>query len=263
MAEKKKEVKNNINGIKKASTSKSSSIKATATKKSNNIKDETISSKNSSKKTTTMKKSIDKESKLDNKESRKETVTKQVKTIEINQRQLVIGIVIIVLILSLCLICFLGSDATSSKYIKTSNNGSLESSGDSILEQATKEAGEINDDVRTAPVSISVSEYLDLYNSDGLSIVLLSKESCSYCQIAIPIIENIIYEKGININHIDVGNMNSDDTSKLIGSDDYFSEGYGTPLLLLVGNGEIKDKIEGLSTKSSYMEFFTKYGFME
>ena len=57
--------------------------------------------------------------------------------------------------------------------------------------------------------------------------------------------------------------MSDDDVAKLVSSDDYFSEGYGTPLLLVVGDGKISNKIEGLATKSEYISFFKENKFME
>ena len=46
-------------------------------------------------------------------------------------------------------------------------------------------------------------------------------------------------------------------------SNDYFKEGFGTPLMLVVQDGKIVDKIDGLVTKDNYMSFFKEYGFME
>lgn len=226
-----------------AKTAKSTTTKKVATK---NTKTATKSS--TAKKTTPSKKV-----EIKNKEEVKEE-----KTIQINQKNLITGIVIALLVVSLILICVFGS--TSTKYQKSSEE-SIESTteGNSVLEQAQKESEEIKEDERTAPKTISVDDYLDLYKSDETSLVLISKESCGYCQIAVPIIENIIYTDGVEINHVDVGNMSDDDTAKLIGSDDYFSEGYGTPLILAVGENSIKDKIEGLTTKEGYKEFFKKY----
>lgn len=246
---------------KNKSTAKKSTPKTTsaATKSTSKLTSKTI--KTTPKKTSS--KTSSKPISIENLESVK---PKDDKTIEISKRKLIVGIIIVVLIILLFLVCFLGSNSVSKKYSKASTNtdtNTSSSEGNDILEQATKEAGEISDDQRTAPTDISVDDYIELYKGDEVSLVLLSKESCGYCQIAVPIIENIIYESGVKINHVDVGEMSSEDSAKLISSDDYFSEGYGTPLLMVVGENSIKDKIEGLTTKELYVEFFKKYGFME
>ena len=244
---------------KNTSSAKKSASKTTSSATKSTSKVTSKTTKTTPKKTTS--KTSSNPVSIENIESIK---TKNDKTIEISKRKLIVGVIIVVLVILLCLVCFLGSNSVSKKYSTSSTNTDTSSSeGEDILEQATKEAGKISEEQRTSPTDISVDDYIELYKGDDLSLVLLSKESCGYCQIAVPIIENIIYESGVKINHVDVGEMSSEDSAKLISSDDYFSEGYGTPLLMVVGEGSIKDKIEGLTTKDSYIEFFKKYGFME
>ncbi len=247
----KKTAPNKTKSASKTTNSAVKKTKSTTTKKVATKNTKTASKSSTVKKTTAPSKNVD----VNNKEE-----VKKDKTIEINQKKLVTGIAIVVLVVSLILLCIFGSDSVSTKYQKSSTNSEESSTdGNSVLEQATKESEEIKEDERTAPKLISVDDYLELYKSDEVSLVLISKESCGYCQIAVPIIENIIYTDGVKINHVDVGDMSDDDTAKLIGSDDYFSEGYGTPLILVVGENSIKDKIEGLTTKEGYKEFFKKY----
>ncbi len=270
MAEEKKSKQTKKNSTKgtKASVSetKTKSVKSTSTKTAKSTSTQKNKTTTTKKKNVTSSKTIPPKANIKKDDDKKIDSIKQEKVIEINQKRLVIGIIICILIVVFCLVCFFGSNSFSSKYEKSNKTEeSSDSSGgnEDILAQATKESGEVSDDERTAPNDISVDDYLELYQSDELSLVLLSKESCSYCKLAIPIIENIIYENNVDINRVDVGDLSSDDTSKLIGSDEYFSQGYGTPLLMVVGNNSIKDKIEGLTTKDEYKEFFKKYGFME
>lgn len=172
----------------------------------------------------------------------------------------IIGIVIASLLF--ILVSFAISNSTSEEYSKNSTSESS-SSGDDTLEVATKEAGEISDDERKSPDEISIDDYLNLYDASQNSIVLLSRPTCSYCKIATPILENIIYKYNVKINYLNIDNLDDDATAKLVSSDDYFSQGYGTPLLLVVGNGKISDKIEGLTTKNDYISFFKENKFME
>lgn len=169
--------------------------------------------------------------------------------------------VIVIASLLFILVSFAISNSASEKYKENSTSGN-DSSGNT-LEIATKEAGEINDDERTSPNEISIDDYLDLYNGSQNSIVLLSRPTCSYCKIATPILENIIYKYNVKINYLNIDNLGDDDVAKLVSSDDYFSQGYGTPLLLVVGDGKISDQVEGLTTKSEYISFFKENKFME
>ncbi len=163
------------------------------------------------------------------------------------------------LIIIICLISFFASNTKSTPY-----SNYVDEEGEEILKQATKDAGSVSDEERTSPKEISVSDYINLYNEEDKDyLVLISKPSCEYCKLATPILENIIYEENVSINYLNPDNFSEDDNRLLISSDSYFAEGYGTPLLLIVGNHSIKDKIEGLVDKATYLEFMKEYKFVE
>ncbi|MCI8346565.1 MAG: hypothetical protein HFJ12_01275 [Bacilli bacterium] len=182
--------------------------------------------------------------------------------IELDKDRLIKNTFIILVVIVICLICFFASSSRSKPYEKSSSQ-EASSEGNNVLEQATKQAGEISDDKRVQPEEISLKTYLELYDKEGESLVLISRPTCQYCKIATPIIENIIYEKNVKIHYLNSDNLTEEENSTLISSDNYFSSGYGTPLLLVVGNHKIKDQVEGLVTKESYEAFFQEYGFME
>ena len=110
---------------------------------------------------------------------------------------------------------------------------------------------------------IDIDEYLDLYDGSKNSIVLFSRPTCGYCQIAEPILHHIAYQYKLTINHVNTDEMSSSDEKKLVESDDYFSDGFGTPLLVVVSNGEIVDMVSGLVDTENYVKFFTKHGFID
>ena len=185
--------------------------------------------------------------------------------IEINKKNLItiIGIVLIIVVLGI--ICFVSSSMRAEKYASKPDSVTLDdadSGDDSLLVEATKQAGEVSDEERKEMTKITVDQYLELYKADRYSVVLLSKDTCSYCQLAIPILENIVYNYDADIKYIDVASMSEDDVYNLVKSDDVFNEGYGTPFLMVVGQNEIKDNIDGLSTKDGYIEFLKKYKFI-
>ena len=187
--------------------------------------------------------------------------TKNVDQILISKDKLLKGILITIGVLLLIIVCFMASSNNTEKYSDSTTTD--ESSSDDVLEIATKEAGEVADDERKSPNEIDVEQYINLYNGSENSVVLFSRPTCSYCQLATPILENIIYQYGVDINYLNTDNLDDNGNATIVSSDEYFSEGYGTPLIIVVGNGKIVDTVEGLTTKDSYIEFFKKYGFME
>ena len=167
-------------------------------------------------------------------------------------------------IILVCAVCFSISLSNGEKY--SSNNTSSDSSdtsSDDILQKATEEAASISDDKRKSPETISIDEYLEYYGGSTSTVVLFARDSCQYCKLATPILENIIYENDVDLKYVDLSTLSDDDKSMLANSDDYFKEGISTPLLVVVGNNNMTDYIDGLSTKENYTAFFKKYGFME
>lgn len=186
-----------------------------------------------------------------------------------NTKNILIGVGITVGIILFCLLCFLVSVSASDNNDKYSESSSTTSSssdtstGNSVTEIAQEEANNISDDEKKDFNDIDVDEYLDMYDGDEDSIVLLSRPTCGYCQIAEPILQHISYQYDLTINHINTDEMDSDDSTNLVESNDYFSDGLGTPLLMVVSNGEIVDVVSGLVDTASYVGFFTDNGFIK
>ena len=67
----------------------------------------------------------------------------------------------------------------------------------------------------------------------------------------------------ININYLNTDEFKDDDQEKLVNSDDTFTNGFGTPLLLVVSNNKIVDSVDGLTDNAHYTEFFKKYGYIK
>ena len=122
---------------------------------------------------------------------------------------------------------------------------------------------EISEDKQAELNSIDIDKYLSLKKGSDKSIIYISRPTCHYCQQEDPIMKNIVYETIITVNYLNTDELDDDGNTKLIKSDDYFSEGYGTPLILVVQKNKIVDKIEGLTSKEDIVSFFKKYDFIK
>ena len=109
---------------------------------------------------------------------------------------------------------------------------------------------------------ISIDDYLSLKDGEEASIIYIARPTCSFCQQEEPIIEEIVSEYGVTVNYLNTDNLNNDGLTDLVQSDEYFSEGFGTPLLMVVEKNEIKEVLEGLKDKDTIVDFFKKYGFI-
>lgn len=171
-------------------------------------------------------------------------------------------ILIVIGVIVVCLFSFFASLDSSNKKSSSSSNSSNSEDVNAIIERAKSESGAVKTDERKEFNSIDISKYLELLSGSDNSLILIARPTCGYCQIAEPIIQNIAYKYGIDINYLNTDDFEDDDESKLISSNEYFSEGYGTPILLIVSNGDIVDKVDGLTDTENYIKFFTSYGFI-
>lgn len=164
----------------------------------------------------------------------------------------VFGIVGIILLVVLLIVC--ASINPNSKY---SNNST------SIIENAIEESSNIKEEEKKDFIEINVDEYLNKYNGEEKSIVLVARPTCNYCQIAEPIIHNIAYKYDLTINYLNTDNFQNDDSQRFIQSDEFFSNGFGTPMLLLVSNGKIDDMVDGVTDTKHYEEFLKNNSFIK
>lgn len=185
-------------------------------------------------------------------------------------KKIVTGIGVAVGVILVCALCYFASSAVSAKagdnYSESDNSNSSTTSGSSasdMTSRAQEESANVPDDEQKDFNDIDIDEYLDLYDGSEDSIVLFSRPTCGFCQIAEPILHHIAYQYKLTINHVNTDEMSSSDETKLVESDDYFSDGFGTPLLVVVSNGEIVDMVSGLVDTENYVKFFTKHGFID
>lgn len=170
---------------------------------------------------------------------------------EKQQKYLVIGAAIVLVVL-LLICCFVGEK----------NNTETSEDAEKIVATAQKESDAISEDEKKELTQIDMDTYLEYYNGSEEKLVLFARPTCSYCKIAEPIIQNIAYKYNFEIYYVNTDELADDEQEKLINSNTYFSEGYGTPLLLIVKDGEIVDKIDGLTDTEHYLDFFEYYGYV-
>ena len=165
-------------------------------------------------------------------------------------------------IVVLVLIIVFGASYFMSELQECDNGGNTTTTS-SANNSSSNDSSDISEDEQGDLNEIDIDEYLDLLKGDEASIIYVARPTCHYCQEMEPIVKNIVYEYGIEVNYLNTDELDDEGQSKLIQSDDYFSEGYGTPLLLVVKDDEIVDIQEGLTDKDATVNFLKDNGFIE
>ena len=77
------------------------------------------------------------------------------------------------------------------------------------------------------------------------------------------VLNDIAEEYGITINYLNITDLSTDDQTSMTESLDILSDGFGTPLTIVVQNKEVIDSIEGFDSEETMVEFFKENGFIE
>lgn len=140
--------------------------------------------------------------------------------------------------------------------IGVSNIKKDDTNGDNNVETTELEKAGFNE--------VTLSEYLDLVKSSEKSIILVARPTCGYCQQFTPILKQAMEDMNLTINYIDTDKFSEDDWTPFTESLDYLkSEQWGTPLTLIVQNGEAIAENNGYVELDTIKEFFTNNGFGE
>ena len=108
-----------------------------------------------------------------------------------------------------------------------------------------------------------MDEYLKLLSSSETSVIYIARPTCSHCVTQTPRMKHIKYKYKVEINYLNTDNFNEKkkDYDRVIASADYFKENdLATPLILIVKDGKIIDKIEGESPLEDVVTLLSNNG---
>ena len=173
------------------------------------------------------------------------------------KKKIIISICVSLLVIVLIIISFNIEDKEQKDTLTLSNDP------DTIISNAKKENSSIGENEKKDFIQIDLSKYMEYYNGNEKKIVLLARPTCTYCQIAEPIIQNVSYEYNIEVNYLNTDNLTEEETNTLVHSNEFLENNFGTPILLIISNNDIIDKVDGLTDKAHYVEFFKKNNYIK
>ena len=119
---------------------------------------------------------------------------------------------------------------------------------------------------------IELGEYKDLIKKDGTNIIVIGQTTCSHCIAIKPALNSVAEDYELKINYINVDVLSEEESNEFFESlkqmdyndPDFVEKGsFGTPLVLIVKNGKIKNYISGERTTSQLVREFKKFGLIE
>ena len=147
--------------------------------------------------------------------------------------------------------------------VNKKDNTKLSNDSDVILENAQNESDAVKDSEKGEFTQIDMNGYMEMYRGTEKQIVLIARPTCHYCQIAEPIIQNLIYKYNLPINYLNTDNFGENDEQTLTQSNELFSSGVGTPTMVIISEEKIIDSVDGLTDTAHYIDFFKRNGYIK
>ena len=106
---------------------------------------------------------------------------------------------------------------------------------------------------------ITYDDYEEMVKDGKPFITVIERTGCSYCQMYMPILEEVANEKKIAITYINTDNLTDDEYNELSTTNKYLKKNqWGTPTTLFMVGDEVVDVISGYVEKDSILNFLDK-----
>ncbi|MBQ9072602.1 MAG: hypothetical protein IJY25_05550 [Bacilli bacterium] len=105
----------------------------------------------------------------------------------------------------------------------------------------------------------------NLVNSNEISVTVITKDDCKYCETTLSVLNKIIIDYNISINLINILDFDSEIAksveNKLIELG--YNDGFTTPLTIITQSNKIIDYIIGASDEKYFVDIFTENGIIK
>ena len=104
---------------------------------------------------------------------------------------------------------------------------------------------------------IYYSDYVSKVENGEAFIFILERTGCGYCEMYMPIVEEVAKEKKIPIYYIDTDTLTSEDYVELTSTNSYLKRNtsWGTPTTLFMLGNRVLDSIGGYVEKEQILSF--------
>jgi len=110
--------------------------------------------------------------------------------------------------------------------------------------------------------NITVDDYLKLKNENKINIIYIGRNSCRYCLQESLILKAIKEKYNLTINYLDISNITTKDYEKIKSSDEFFQSSWSIPLIILVKDNQIIEKLEGIKNIQQILEVFNNHNLL-
>lgn len=114
-------------------------------------------------------------------------------------------------------------------------------------------------------VYINYSNFKDILNDVGKNIIVIVKDDCKYCDDVVNSLNSIMINYDLKINYLNVNAIDSEISKEVQGDllSLGYSDGFTTPITLIVENNKLLDYIIGASNLDYFIDIFKENGIIK
>lgn len=102
-----------------------------------------------------------------------------------------------------------------------------------------------------------------IYRADNTNIIYIGRETCGYCQMFTPVIDDLKEKFNLDYFYLDTDKLTNKDLKKILTTFDIDLETFGTPYLVITKNGKIIDTQSGYTDELSLFFIMQEAGIID
>ena len=103
---------------------------------------------------------------------------------------------------------------------------------------------------------ITYSQYKEMVDNGDAFVVIIERAGCKYCQMYMPLVEEVAKEKKVAITYIDTDTLSEEEANELSTTNAYLKKNdWGTPTTLFMLGDRVVDSIGGYVEKETFEKF--------
>lgn len=107
----------------------------------------------------------------------------------------------------------------------------------------------------TGLIKVDYSAYKSKVENNENFIIVIERTGCSYCEMYMPVLEDVTKELSIPVYYIDTAELSEEDYNELNNTNKYLKRNrWGTPTTLLMSGNNVVDSLGGYVEKDSFVK---------
>lgn len=108
-----------------------------------------------------------------------------------------------------------------------------------------------------------LKEFYSYFEGSEDRLVLIGRDDCSWCMLYQPVLNFYKDEYEFEYTYVNTNKLTESSLNKLLDKIGVDSSDFGTPMTLVVSNGEVVDSIHGYANEPDLVDFLQDYDFLD